>query len=203
MNFRLLRYTLIACLLLASAASAADSQQNSSRASATVFSQMVSQWSGDDTTSLLPVDTPLNSSTKWIKKRKPSYIDMKLEAPVGDPVKAIADGEVIYSGWYGGYGRVVVARTKDGKSVCYSQVKNPCVERGSILTAGQVIGQVTRFPVPPLILSHGVSIGDWVTRMEKCRKKYGWKPIEVSSGIRIIITKAQKPNANEPPAVAN
>ncbi len=67
-------------------------------------------------------------------------------APMGTPIKAANSGKVIYTGWYGGYGKVVII--DHGKmggrptSTLYAHQSSIAVANGQNVTKGQVIGYV-------------------------------------------------------------
>ncbi|HFC97218.1 MAG TPA: hypothetical protein ENJ40_02005 [Thermosulfurimonas dismutans] len=58
----------------------------------------------------------------------------------GTPIRSTADGKVIYAGWHGGYGRVVVIRHGYGYSTLYGHLKKIVVRAGQRVKRGQVIG---------------------------------------------------------------
>ena len=67
-------------------------------------------------------------------------------APMGTPIKAANSGKVIYTGWYGGYGNVVII--DHGKmqgrptSTLYAHQSSIAVSKGQNVSKGQVIGYV-------------------------------------------------------------
>ena len=58
----------------------------------------------------------------------------------GTPVKATADGKVIYAGNHSGYGKVVVIRHGFGYSTLYGHLKKIEVRAGQKVKRGQIIG---------------------------------------------------------------
>lgn len=71
------------------------------------------------------------------------YNGVDLAAPVGTPIYAAADGEVIISrsgGWNGGYGNYVVIRHPNGTQTLYSHNSRNNVSVGDSVNQGDVIG---------------------------------------------------------------
>lgn len=63
-----------------------------------------------------------------------------LAAPYGTPVKASEGGLVIYSGWYGGYGKVVIVDHSQGYSSLYAHLSTIKSKVGDRVKQGQTIG---------------------------------------------------------------
>lgn len=62
-------------------------------------------------------------------------------APTGTPIKATADGEVIFKGWKGGYGNTVMIRHANGVETLYGHMSAFSPADGRV-RAGEVIGFV-------------------------------------------------------------
>jgi murein DD-endopeptidase MepM/ murein hydrolase activator NlpD len=62
----------------------------------------------------------------------------------GDPIRAAADGRVMFSGLRGSYGRTVVLDHGGGISTLYAHAEDLSVRRGEQVSAGQKIGRVGR-----------------------------------------------------------
>ena len=58
----------------------------------------------------------------------------------GTPILAAADGKVIYSGWMGGYGRVIKIRHKDDYVTLYAHQSRRKAKVGQHVKKGQIIG---------------------------------------------------------------
>lgn len=73
------------------------------------------------------------------------YNAVDIAAPVGTPILAAADGEVIISrsgGWNGGYGNYVVIRHSNGTQTLYSHNSKNLVSVGDTVKQGDTIGLV-------------------------------------------------------------
>lgn len=71
-----------------------------------------------------------------------SGIDIR--APYGSKIKAVMSGEVIYSGWSFGYGKLVVIRHRDGYVTKYAHNSRNLVKVGEYVKKGQTIALVGR-----------------------------------------------------------
>jgi murein DD-endopeptidase MepM/ murein hydrolase activator NlpD len=60
----------------------------------------------------------------------------------GTPILAVADGKVVYSGWMGGYGRVIKIRHKDNYLTLYAHQSRLKAKVGQHVKKGQIIGYV-------------------------------------------------------------
>jgi murein DD-endopeptidase MepM/ murein hydrolase activator NlpD len=65
-----------------------------------------------------------------------------LAAAAGTPVRAAAAGEVVRTGWRGGYGRQVVLAHGQGLATSYAHLSRIAARVGERVTRGQVIGFV-------------------------------------------------------------
>lgn len=63
-----------------------------------------------------------------------------LAAPRGTGIKASEGGLVIYSGWYGGYGRVVIVDHSKGFSTLYAHMDRIAVKVGDRVKQGDTLG---------------------------------------------------------------
>jgi murein DD-endopeptidase MepM/ murein hydrolase activator NlpD len=72
------------------------------------------------------------------------HLAIDYAAPVGTPVRAVADGEVEAAGWDGGSGISVRLRHRDGYETMYNHLSRlgPGIRRGVHVTQRQVIGHV-------------------------------------------------------------
>ena len=65
-----------------------------------------------------------------------------IAAPSGAPIASVASGTVIYAGWLGGYGYLVVVDHGGGVSTAYAHMSSIASGTGQSVTQGQVIGYV-------------------------------------------------------------
>jgi murein DD-endopeptidase MepM/ murein hydrolase activator NlpD len=72
------------------------------------------------------------------------HTGVDISSSYGSPIKASNDGKVIYSGWYGGYGKVIIVDHGNYKgrrfSTLYAHLSSTAVGTGSIVKKGQVVG---------------------------------------------------------------
>lgn len=64
-----------------------------------------------------------------------------LAAPYGTPVKAAKDGLVIYAGWRGGYGLLVILQHGPFRTY-YGHMSQTFVQPGKQVSQGEIIGRV-------------------------------------------------------------
>lgn len=62
-------------------------------------------------------------------------------APSGTPIKAAADGVVVFKGWKGGYGHTVMVRHNNGIETLYAHMSAFSTAEGTV-RAGEIIGYV-------------------------------------------------------------
>ncbi|MEK7063009.1 MAG: M23 family metallopeptidase, partial [Patescibacteria group bacterium] len=75
------------------------------------------------------------------------YNGIDIAAPLGTPIMASADGEVIVSrnsGWNGGYGIYIVIRHPNGTQTLYAHNNSNTVSVGDSVKQGETIGYVGR-----------------------------------------------------------
>ncbi len=70
------------------------------------------------------------------------HTGVDIGAAWGSPVLAAADGQVIYTGWFGGYGKIVVLDHGGGVSTLYAHLYEILVPSGGTVSRSQVIGRV-------------------------------------------------------------
>lgn len=80
--------------------------------------------------------------TKYGKQDGLPYEGIDIAAPVGTPVRAAADGEVVFAGTQGGFGRLVVLRHSERRSSVYAHQRALCVKAGQKLRRGELLGLV-------------------------------------------------------------
>ena len=77
-----------------------------------------------------------------VLKRWKAHHGTDFGARRGTPILAAADGKVIFSGWKGGYGKVIKLQHKDGYVTLYAHQSRLRVKKGKHVKAGQIIGYV-------------------------------------------------------------
>jgi murein DD-endopeptidase MepM/ murein hydrolase activator NlpD len=70
------------------------------------------------------------------------HTGVDIGAPRGAPVQAAAEGRVIYTGWFGGYGKIVVIDHGGGISTLYAHLSQILTREGSVVRRGQLIARV-------------------------------------------------------------
>ncbi len=99
---------------------------------------------------LRPVGGPITSPFGWrqhpIFGSRTFHSGIDIGAPFGSPVKAANSGNVVYVGWYGGYGKVVIVNhgNYNGKptSTLYAHLSSYSVSNGASVSKGQIVGHV-------------------------------------------------------------
>ncbi len=99
---------------------------------------------------ILPVHGRISSPFGWrthpIFKSRIFHTGIDYAVPYGTQIKASNSGKVIYSGWYGGYGKVVIldhgSCTGHPTTTLYAHMSQQKVTKGQYVERGQVIGLV-------------------------------------------------------------
>lgn len=93
-----------------------------------------------------PVTSPFGSRMHPIFKRVINHTGVDLGMPMGAKVMAANSGKVIYVGWYGGYGKVVIIDHGKVNGIpvtsLYAHLSSYCVANGASVSKGQIIGNV-------------------------------------------------------------
>jgi len=84
-----------------------------------------------------PVSGPVTSYFGWRWGRMHEGIDIAV--PTGTPVVAAASGRVVYAGWMGGYGNLVLIDHGGGLGTAYGHNSGFAVGTGQSVSQGQVI----------------------------------------------------------------
>jgi len=85
-----------------------------------------------------PVSGPVTSPFGWRWGRMHEGIDIAV--PTGTPIAAAASGRVVYAGWMGGYGNLVLIDHGGGLSTAYGHQSSVAVSVGQIVSQGQTVG---------------------------------------------------------------
>lgn len=89
---------------------------------------------------LVPVTGVLTSRFGQRWGRQHTGID--IAAPVGTPIRAMEDGKVIFAGWRGGYGKLVIIDHGNGLTSYYGHASSLLVSEGETVKKGQKIALV-------------------------------------------------------------
>lgn len=92
----------------------------------------------DSTDFCMPREGQVYSRYGWRHGRAHTGVDIPLH--IGDPVYAAFEGRVRYTGYYGGYGNLIVIRHWNGLETYYAHLSKICVEVGEIVNVGERVG---------------------------------------------------------------
>lgn len=110
-----------------------------------LFRTYPKQWQQNVRPSLWPVEGRLVSSfgarTDPFSGEGAIHTGVDLSAPYGTPVRAAADGIVMYADWEGGYGRLVKIDHGNGLQTCYGHLSQVEVVPGQEVRRGDIIGK--------------------------------------------------------------
>jgi murein DD-endopeptidase MepM/ murein hydrolase activator NlpD len=94
----------------------------------------------------LPVSGVISSPQGWrkdpISGEARYHAGTDIAAPLGTPIRAVADGRVIESGPKGSYGYAVVIQTDDGRKMLYAHNNRNFVQVGDRISRGEEIAEV-------------------------------------------------------------
>ena len=94
----------------------------------------------------LPIQGRLTSSTGLrhdpFDGKLKHHNGLDIAAPIGTPVKPVAPGTVLFSGWKPGYGNTVIVEHDDGTVTIYAHHAGNNVAVGEYVGSGTVIAQV-------------------------------------------------------------
>lgn len=87
-----------------------------------------------------PLRGKLSSRYGWREGQRHEGID--IASRTGTPVRAAEAGRVIYSGWLGGYGQVVIVKHTGRYSTVYAHNRRNRVSKGAFVERGDVLAEV-------------------------------------------------------------
>jgi septal ring factor EnvC (AmiA/AmiB activator) len=96
----------------------------------------------------LPFPTSGTIITKYGKGTDPKYDNpvynkgIEIKAPAGSPISAVADGEVVYSDYFAGYGNLVIIDHGDSYYTVYAHARSLLKKVGDRVKARETIGTV-------------------------------------------------------------
>ena len=70
------------------------------------------------------------------------HLGVDYAAPVGTPVRTVADGVVSFAGWQNGYGKTIEIDHGNGKTTLYAHLSRHDVKKGQRVAQGQRVGAV-------------------------------------------------------------
>lgn len=133
------------------------SERELARQSASIQSMIASMTGGQassqikvsSTGFIKPISGPITSPYGWrthpIFKSRIFHSGIDIGGPNGGAIKASNDGKVIYTGWYGGYGKVVILDhgIVNGQPITtlYAHMSSISVSNGQMVTKGQTVGR--------------------------------------------------------------
>jgi murein DD-endopeptidase MepM/ murein hydrolase activator NlpD len=100
------------------------------------------------------LDSAVASGNTWVKPAEgritsefgprwgTQHKGLDIGAASGTPLRAVGDGVVKLSRWYGGYGNAVIIDHGNGVTTLYGHASELDVKAGQRVTAGQLIGKV-------------------------------------------------------------
>ncbi|HXW75850.1 MAG TPA: peptidoglycan DD-metalloendopeptidase family protein [Candidatus Eremiobacteraceae bacterium] len=89
-----------------------------------------------------PITSPFGMRTDPISGAWELHTGIDIGADYGTPIEASADGEVIFAGWYGGYGYAIIIDHGSDYSTLYAHCSSIYVNTNQPVRQGQVIGAV-------------------------------------------------------------
>lgn len=93
-----------------------------------------------------PVDGPIVSGFGYrfhpIFRRVKFHYGIDISAPSGTPIRAAADGVVVFAGWRRAYGNTVILDHGNGLATLYAHCSRLLVSEGEVVKQGQVIALV-------------------------------------------------------------
>jgi murein DD-endopeptidase MepM/ murein hydrolase activator NlpD len=89
-----------------------------------------------------PITSPFGMRTDPVTGRYALHSGIDIGVDYGTPIRAAADGLIIFAGWYGGYGNLITVDNGDGYSTLYAHCSAMYVNLNQRVQRGQVIGAV-------------------------------------------------------------
>jgi murein DD-endopeptidase MepM/ murein hydrolase activator NlpD len=89
-----------------------------------------------------PITSPFGMRTDPVTGRYALHSGIDIGVDYGTPIRAAADGLIIYAGWYGGYGNLITIDNGDSYSTLYAHCSAMYVSINQRVERGQVIGAV-------------------------------------------------------------
>jgi len=95
-------------------------------------------------TMAMPLRAKITSPFGWRKhpifRSRKFHTGVDIAGPRRSPIRSADSGHVLYTGWYGGYGKVVIVSHGNGMSTLYAHLAQIAVAKGSNVSKGDTIG---------------------------------------------------------------
>lgn len=89
-----------------------------------------------------PITSPFGMRTDPVTGNYQLHTGIDIGADYGVPIQAAADGNVIFAGWYGGYGNAIIIDHGSGYSTLYAHCSAMYVVANQPVRQGQAVGAV-------------------------------------------------------------
>ena len=88
------------------------------------------------------INSPFGWRTHPVTRRRDFHTGIDIKAARNDPIKAAGTGHVVYSGWMGGYGKVLVIEHSNGQSTLYAHCSTLLAGKGASVSSGQLVARI-------------------------------------------------------------
>ena len=88
------------------------------------------------------INSPFGWRTHPVTRRRDFHTGIDIKANRNDPIKAAGSGRIAYSGWMGGYGKVIVIEHNNGQSTLYAHCSTLLFGKGASVSSGQLIAKI-------------------------------------------------------------
>lgn len=88
------------------------------------------------------ITSPYGMRTHPITKSRTFHYGIDIKASSGTKIQAPCDGEVIFTGWAGGYGKMARIKTNSGLTLVFAHMTQIACNEGTKIKKGQLVGTV-------------------------------------------------------------
>lgn len=88
------------------------------------------------------ITSPFGMRTHPITKSRTFHYGIDIKASSGTKIQAPCDGEVVFTGWAGGYGKMARIKTSNGLVLVFAHMTNIACKEGTKIKKGQLVGNV-------------------------------------------------------------
>ncbi|MDR3321920.1 MAG: M23 family metallopeptidase, partial [Synergistaceae bacterium] len=88
------------------------------------------------------ITSPYGSRIHPVFKTRTTHTGLDIDGNKGDPVRAAADGEILYTGWLRGYGQVVIIDHGGNLTTVYAHLSGIDTTENAKIKTGDKIGRV-------------------------------------------------------------